>query len=137
MTETINARQAFELLEEVVDDFGYSYVDPGSVEGMGCDYTRHNEDLGDVDDDEAYVGGCIVGQAFHRKGASIAQLRKLYGSIGLLTAEVKSLLDFELTVGARLVLRAAQRVQDKGGKWGEALVAAEDTLRILNTADVE
>jgi hypothetical protein len=42
-----------------------------------------------------------------------------------------------MTVGARLVLRAAQRVQDSGETWGKALGAAEDTFHIVNSGGVE
>lgn len=131
-TKTLGARESWVLLEQVVEEFGYDYVDPGSqTEGAGCDYTRYDENK------EDYVCGCIVGQVLHKFGVEVEDLRKLWGSIGLLEDEVKSLFDIELTVGARLVLRAAQRVQDKGNTWGDALHAAEDTYRILRRGEID
>ena len=133
MTKILNARESFNLLSDVVEEFGRDYVDPGSVDphGEGCDYTRYNEAK------DEYLCGCIVGQAFHKFGVEIEELRKLWGSIGFLQDDVLNLFDIQLTTGARLVLRAAQRVQDKGQTWGDALDAAEDTVRILNNAEVE
>lgn len=131
MSTILGARQSFNLLEEVVREFGRDYVDPGSqADGPGCDYTATNSE-GDT------VAGCIVGQVLVKAGAELDSLDCLYGTIGFLTDEVKGLLDIELTLGARLVLRAAQRVQDKGNTWGDALLAAEDTYRILASEEMD
>ena len=136
-TKTLGARESLDLLREVVDEFGDEYVDPGSAEdsGTGCDYTRfvESEDL----EEGEYVCGCIVGQALHKKGATIEQLRRLWGSISLLDDDVLRYTDIQLTAGARLVLRTAQREQDKGENWGAALSAAEDTYRIVRSGDID
>ena len=125
MSTIMGARQAYNLLEEVVAEFGRHYVDPGTKpDSCGCDYATSNSE-------NELVAGCIVGQVLVKAGAELDSLDRLYGTIGFLEEEVKRLCDIELTLGARLVLRAAQRVQDKGGEWGDALLAADDTFRIL------
>lgn len=136
-TKTLNAKESLDLLREVLEEFGDEYVDPGSAEdsGTGCDYTRYVEE----EDGETgeYVCGCIVGQVLHKKGASIDQLRRLWGSISLLEDDVLEYTEIKLTVGARLVLRAAQRAQDKGETWGDAVNYAEDTYRIVKSGAID
>jgi len=131
MTRVLGAREALNLLDKVVVEFGRDYVDPGSKpDGTGCDYTT-------VNSEQELVAGCIVGQVLAKVGADLEELDRLYGTIGFLEADVKKFLDIELTIGARLVLRAAQRVQDKGTEWGEALLAADDTFRILSADGID
>lgn len=111
---TIGVVEAFALLTAAVvakgGDFFYQKDNASSL----CSYRNAmNRDM-----------RCIVGEGFFRKYGieEIAQ----QGSIG--TIDVQRFLyqkhDMILTEDAVMILQAAQRVQDQGKSWGDALAAA-------------
>ena len=118
--EEIDARRALELLTDVVDrageDFVYEHQDMTDLRGSfeyggpsrGCRYL-----------DQDNHPSCLVGHVLVRAGTSTEALNKL----DVLGVSAKSLADYGLRVDekASTVLCTAQRTQDAGKSWGEAL----------------
>lgn len=107
---------ALELLDAAVADRGadYVYINPyGESPSRGGE---NNVDCYNYDPD-TLAPSCIVGHAFHAVlGEEIRRLRA-QSSAGQLDS-------YFATEEARAVLTRAQVVQDHGGTWGEAVVAA-------------
>lgn len=73
--------------------------------------------------------GCIAGHVFHQAGVSLEDLVKHeYTSAGVAAPKLG------FTKPASEMLHLAQRIQDRGGSWGEALTAAETWARGFNAA---
>lgn len=121
--EKINARAAAQLLGKVaLGKEDYVYVNPNGtkavlkltsfygevipVSGIPCEYSDFTE-----------RPSCIVGHALARAGRDITGL---YGSASVLWEEHR----LALTEGASKVFQIAQAVQDNGGTWGAAFLAA-------------
>lgn len=129
--ETITARRALELLIDVVDTYGpetvyertdihtiwYRAASPGSEVIEGCRYEYEG------------APSCLVGHVLYRAGVTVDLLRQLDQEgcpAGALAYGVES-----VEVGAALVLDVAQRYQDNGATWGEALDMARDAYEKL------
>lgn len=115
---TIGVVEAFALLTAAVvakgGDFFYKKETTGSWSG-GCSYLNSDGQM-----------RCIVGEGFLLKyGIENIDCR---GSI--ITGKVQHYLytkhDIVMTREASLILQAAQRTQDIGKSWGDALAAAVD-----------
>lgn len=111
----IDAARAVELLREAVAERGADYLDPGAAFD-GCEYVKDGR------------SSCMVGVALHKGGVAIRTLSHLFGEIREALDELVMLrvdIGVEITEEAVGVFEAAQSVQDLGGTWGNALVAAE------------
>lgn len=129
--EKLTAEQAIEGLRGVVAEFGPNYVYPPAAENMYCQYWHGNPDGGDLyAKDEP---GCIVGQVLHRLGWSKEDLQEA-NSCGAINPDwVHLYFADRIEDSAMAVFWAAQRLQDGGKPWGEALAAAEEAYsRILS-----
>jgi hypothetical protein len=67
---------------------------------------------------------CLVGVVLGRAGVPAADL-EAFGDAGIHELYFAGAVPVTMTFGAVVVLRAAQLAQDRGGTWGEALLAAE------------
>lgn len=113
---------AITKLREVVagkEDFVYWDEFPAEDNGAGaCHY--------EVDGCPA----CLVGRALHSLGATVDQLKDLDGRYGTVIDKVTAPW-LHINDNARQILKAAQRSQDSGGRWGLALYDAEITAHNL------
>src|SRR5690606_11144116 len=129
---SINARQALDLLEEVVEG-NESFVYTTPEVRADCAYV-HEDEEGNL------VPGCIVGHALHRAGVDLWKFapiegRQISGDVdGTPAIDV---LGVEAAPGAVDVLQAAQSVQDVDGTWGEALEAAREAALVAGCSAVE
>lgn len=98
----LSVERALELLREVVAEFGEDHVYDNP------DYVHGDQP------------GCIAGHVYHRAGLELARLAEREGVV----AYASSFLNVVSGDGPR-ILGAAQRQQDDGKTWGEALKAAE------------
>lgn len=131
----LTPRQAFGLMVKAAREKGGSFVyrpeglKPGSFDPQvapfgfyrqgSCDYVERN-------DDRQFVGSCIVGCAlFNNNLADVEELAIIETAFNLV----------EHNLGGRRdtakVFQAAQRVQDLGGTWLQALRAAANEIRDL------
>lgn len=113
--ETLTGQRAFDLLREVVAQFGEEYADPRSQAGRTCVYWDFDQP------------SCIVGQVLHRHGWSGGELAVSQGNVYALARNFPG----RTSQGALEILMAAQGVQDNEGTWGHALHIATITARRL------
>ena len=120
MTQTIDAARALDLLRQAVAQDGY-----------GPDYvyeSRNDDPRGEC----VYVRGgypsCVVGHALAIAGFPLSSLEQ-YDTADDSSARYLDEHFSVVTTEAAAVLEAAQRLQDKGKPWGEALKAAEAVAR--------
>lgn len=125
MTITIDKHSALSHLRAVVEEFGPEHEE-------NCWYANIR--------DLHPRPGCIVGQVFARVGVSAETLHELDGSgtgsegtdiASLATRGVLKAHGIDLTPDAVLILKAAQRKQDAGYNWGQALDEAEEKAAAL------
>jgi len=109
MSITLAIGDVLDLLEYVVDEAGEDHV-------SGCYY------ISPLNGQPA----CIVGRVMHIAGTPTEELRSWQGFPINEVFEDDMMKEVKLTMGAMLVLRAAQNSQDNGLKrdWGTALEAA-------------
>lgn len=110
MTIDLTPERAFELLREVVAEYGAEHVynKQRALDGRPvCRYVHGDEP------------GCIAGQVYHRAGLSLGQLSSLEGK----TAKFEGFYDMGVEPKAAHLLREAQVLQDQGYTWGAALAA--------------
>lgn len=132
--EQITARRALELITDVVDrageDFVYEHKDMTDLRGSfeygglsrGCRYVEEGHP------------SCLVGHVLVRAGVAIETLNKL----DVLGVSAKSLADYGVRVDGKAsnVLCTAQRVQDSGKSWGEALRMARQMYEQIMEAEL-
>lgn len=133
-----------QLLRQAIDekDEGDQYVDPNASAGAGCLYTDGEDPV------------CIVGTVFYLVGVSLADLMVMDKAGDLITVSSYRYGDYEIeddyvpyysredylpasldiSYEAIVVLRAAQKIQDEGGTWGEAYGEAVRTHKELMNA---
>lgn len=115
----IDKEQALELLDRAVHQEGY---------GEDYVYTDHHEYCMYADSRDEPK--CLVGHALHLAGVDISRLSHptdLDGNI--IDTDIFTLHEFkkvDLANEAAVVFDRAQRSQDSGETWGEALEAARD-----------
>lgn len=114
MTIRINKKEAIRLLEQEVAEKGAGHKASATNWVLDEKYRNTN------------VPNCIIGHIYHRLGITPKDTE---GS-GYITDAVPDIEaarpgEFEFTPDAITVLRVAQRTQDLGGTWGEALAAAK------------
>ena len=108
----LNKVQILEGLRKAVELRGEDYVDPNSEERVsGCLYVN--------DRDTEPTPGCIVGTAYYVLTGELLGYEYEYTAAS--DPEFDDILDEE----AKRVAAAAQKVQDEGGTWGQALREAE------------
>lgn len=101
------------VFEDVVLEFGANYKYPTQEEnpeywsesGVACVYVTKKGKV-----------ACIVGQIYHRLGATTQQLQGNGGATGK-----GNDLGFVFPENVRLGLSCAQSAQDQGNTWGQAL----------------
>lgn len=112
----IDVARAVELLREAVAERGADYVDPRAAASRECAYVKDGQ------------CACLIALALHKGGVTIDTLR---GFVGEIREAIDALVERGVDIGVWIVedavgvLEAAQSVQDLGGTWGNALVAAE------------
>lgn len=117
---------ALEWLREAVDRRGTDYVyvdDNGERAGKGGECIYYSQISGEP--------ACLVGHALHAAGLitySMVQQAKCNARASV--HELARRLGLPLTFGAIDVLRVAQKTQDIGGTWGQALRDAEAVGRL-------
>lgn len=111
---TISVPQVIRALELAVDKAGKDFVYVKPDENFGCVYVLDG------------APSCLVGNALHRLGVPIEQLKTHN------TVTANTLMEYlsgegiiETSERATEVLRAAQSIQDQGYPWGAALLAAK------------
>lgn len=112
----ITTEQVTEAIEQVVAEFGegYTYPKEHKAANGACQYVYDGKP------------DCIAGQVLHRLGVPIEQLM-LWEDLacdGTVVCEA-----FIGDPGALLFLQAAQKVQDQGQTWGQALSEYQHRLR--------
>lgn len=110
----ITTEDALRALEEAVAEKGEDYTYPRVPDKNGypsCYYV--------VDG----APSCIAGHALRRLGVPLPALTQFEGTVpsGLAAAGA-----FDAEEGALDALDEAQRIQDQGGTWGEALAEARE-----------
>lgn len=121
--ELINAAKAIEMLEGVVEKFGPNIRYGDVFESVTGREYRENDTCRNlhVKDDGSFVPLCIVGQAFAPYYTENNAPGLEHGSVYTLTGNLYRDSVVDITILAADVLSAAQRMQDGGGTWGEAL----------------
>lgn len=109
---TFTEEEVTKVFEDVVLEFGANYKYPTQEE-----HPEYWSDVGTC----VYVtnGGevaCVIGQIYHRLGATTQQLQGNRGSIGKGRD-----LGFEFPDNVQRGLSQAQSAQDDGETWGQAL----------------
>lgn len=153
MTRIIDKNEALDLLEKAVESRGGDYVYPAQDLAVYFNGKRTlrkyltPEQLRAVDIDPenpkdrrgscVYFDGdqplCIVGQVFSQVGIGVGDIERSAGDqYGVVTALLrygsKKLAGIEFTEDATTVLSEAQRIQDGGNTWGQALIKAKARL---------
>lgn len=121
----INIDNVIQILSGIVKG-KEDYIDPRSVRDDRCQYAPAGN-----------YPGCLVGQVYRSLGANISQLEVMDDSGTV--EDVVELGNFpvDTTHAAAMVMMDAQRIQDGGRTWGEAMVAAvEEAQRIRATHNV-
>lgn len=118
----IDINKAAELLGEAVQTQGPDFV--YAPNGQSCHYLPY---AGIDSDDPRSKTGCLIGVALKIAGVDPETLRGA-GSVPSF-AGTHERLGFRLTVDAARYFYIAQAVQDRGGSWGMARIAAE-TFRL-------
>ena len=134
MKVSINARQALDLLEEVVEgNEDFVYTPPAPEGNADCAYVHR-------DSEGSLVPGCIVGHALHRAGVDLWKFAPIEGlqiDGDVDGTPATDVLGVDATPEAVYVLAAAQSVQDGGRPWGEALEAAREAALVAGCSAVE
>lgn len=142
MTIVIDKPKALELLEAVVAERGADYIYPNA--GSDCFYADRAED-------GTYAPGCIIGHALARIGLPVTALHTLdkQNDPGIGTTSLPIWVDeddairdnpmfrpvvvvleedyeVKITPDAQAVFAIAQREQDNGHTWGDALADAKN-----------
>src|SRR5690606_19556981 len=129
---SINARQALDLLEEVVEgNESFVYTTPEVL--ADCAYVHR-------DSEGSLVPSCIVGHALHRAGVDLWKFAPIEGlqiDGDVDGTPATDVLGVDATPEAVYVLAAAQSVQDGGRPWGEALEAAREAALVAGCSAVE
>lgn len=122
----ITADSVLTGLEAVVDEFGegFVYQRVATDYGSGCFYVKNGEP------------DCIVAKFLTNLGVELHHLEfgdsANFGTAVAADELLERLEGFEVLKSssrARYALRAAQRAQDSGHTWGDALSVAEQTLK--------
>jgi hypothetical protein len=112
MTETIDRDRAVELLRQQVEKVGADHVYGSRV----CVY--FNDDG---------CPSCIVGHVLADLGVQLGQVHELASGADMgngIAINAVRVEGVEMTEGARTVFAVAQRLQDNGETWGDALEGA-------------
>ena len=112
MAIEIDVARALNLLEIVVEKAGEDYVYPGAQ--YYCSYVEDGKP------------SCLVGRALHLAGLGVGELADMDDAWPPTIDEVTLPEGVNVTPEARVVLRAAQKEQDWGKTWGEALAVAKE-----------
>lgn len=130
MAKKVTDKQVRDALEAVVAEFGKGTVYEKGPTDTTCLYAR-------VDDH-----GCIVGEVALKLGATHKQLLSLTSVDDMVrggantqpadSVSWRARTGLEISSEALKYLRAAQRIQDDSGTWGDALDSARDYEGILN-----
>ena len=124
----IDRDKALELLRAKIAG-NEEYVDPFGTTGSSCQYTPDPEMYSGVDKNYTAVyidyPGCLIGQICHDLGATLDQLRTMdtLGTVPVVVEEGE--FPFSITNSAAEVFFVAQKAQDQGKPWGDALRDAE------------
>lgn len=125
--EIIDMKRALELLEQVVEEFGpettYKDIDP--------DWERWTVDCQYVGDDGTPM--CLVGQALAKAGFEFPLDPHYQGSPRKYANDsayyyLTEYADERVTHLAKNVFEVAQRTQDAGQTWGQALAKARELV---------
>jgi hypothetical protein len=116
------------ILKSIVEEFGADYVDPnaatpGGVAPQSCIYADQD------------APRCIVGQFLGRAGVAVPKIAALDGGIDELVDHSSGEFPVSLTEKAYELLLEAQKSQDVGSAWGEALASATADRFDLRHAD--
>lgn len=133
MTEklVLDMDEALELLAKARDERGSNYVDPGATDALGCyNVVKKYEDEDGVKFEEPVLcPSCIAGTVFAYAGVDLDLLYQYNGTVNSTARAINEYDDgesYHVTPEAAAVLRAAQREQDSGKTWGDAVEAAYD-----------
>lgn len=132
MTETIDRDRAVQLLQQQVEKVGADHIYVLDENQRQCVYF-----------DREGCPSCIVGHVLAEVGVKAGQVHEQWrtpysisdmgNGISINSVDVEGV---EMTEGARIVFAAAQRRQDQGSTWGEALAGAELAASGLRTNEV-
>lgn len=125
-TGTIDTDQALELLERAVATQGEDFVyTPYPM--AGCYYHPLPAQQAAGDTDPRVKTGCLIGVALRLAGVDLSGVRVSVGvawRTPVSSSGAPEGWQSRVTEDAVNALQAAQRRQDAGGTWGEALAAA-------------
>lgn len=116
----IDALRAINLLREIVDEHGRDHRYSRNSGDGRCRYERGG------------APACLIGHVLHRAGVPVNELARMDLAPVFASTEISEVVlpdVVDMTDTARVVLGAAQHVQDHGETWGRALDAAEDVVR--------
>ena len=123
--EKIDAQQVLEVLDQIVEEVGpsYGYDDRfQELKGRPRNWRDHPEDMSchyTIDGKPA----CIVGEVLSRVGIEPQDWRGVWESDRAVDVPRR-----RFTVAANQALRRAQRLQDMGRTWSEAVEQAKNRL---------
>lgn len=115
--KTLSLEETNRLLDEAVAekgaDFvyvppGYTLADVGNIDASECKYVHGNQ------------CGCLVGEVFHRAGASLQSLHRVEG-LAPSEPELQNRIGVQVDAVTGELLCAVQAKQDSGAPWGEAV----------------
>lgn len=117
----IDTNEALALLRAKING-NEDYVDPFGAHGGPCRYSSsvRAEPWGKID-----YPGCLIGQILADLGASPSELERLDEMGTVIDIVFVGEFPVELSEGAATVFQAAQKAQDNGKPWGQALIEAE------------
>jgi hypothetical protein len=116
---TVDVDEALALLQRAVNEVGADYRDPLSLSWTTCRYAYNTATWGGC-------GNCLIGKALTYLGVDV---RGLLGNVEVLISKgVLSERGVQLTNGAQDAWTTAQRRQDNGATWGQALAAARKAV---------
>lgn len=127
--QKIDLETAVRELDRAVAEKGSDYIygldkrDTDTEEDFGnyeCNYADLDPETGE------FVPGCIVGQVFYACGASKDDLANIMGSVN----QVVFTKGFDVDRDALDLLSKAQRLQDTGYMWGDAVRKAKESCGV-------
>lgn len=130
--------EARELLAKALEERGPDYVYEEKIRGGGCMYQTYDESIiglnsegypefrGKVEYAEQCTGpACIVGHVMYGKAVDPLRIRAQEGRDAATVLQVLGVFEHRAVAHA---LDAAQRAQDTGSTWGEAVTAFESYI---------